>query len=46
MTADIKIPIIVADFLHYFSLLVDMRQHTLRDTLMQLKFQRIAIYDT
>ena len=35
-----------ADFLRYFSLLVDMRQHRLLDALTQLKIQRIATHDT
>ena len=42
--ADIKAPILGADFLRYFSLLVDMRQHRLSDALTQLKIQGIATH--
>ena len=44
--ADIKTPILGADFLRYFSLLVDMWQHRLSDALTQLKIQGIATHDT
>ena len=44
--ADIKTPILGADFLRYFCLLVDMRQHRLSDALTQLKIQGIATHDT
>ena len=42
--ADTNAPILGTDFLRYFSLLVDMRQHRLSDALMQLKIQGIATH--
>ena len=42
--ADVKIPILGADFLRYYGLLVDMRQHRLLDTLTQLKIQGIVTH--
>ena len=44
MIADIKASIIGADFLCYFSLLVDIRQHRLSDALTQLKIQGITTH--
>jgi hypothetical protein len=43
--ADIKAPILDANFLRYFSLLVGMRKHRLSDALTQLKIQGITTHD-
>ena len=45
MIADIKMPILGVDFLRYFILLVDIKQHRLSDALTQLKIQGIATHD-
>ena len=42
----IQTPIIGADFLRNFSLLVDMRQHRLSDALTQLRIQGIATHES
>ena len=42
--ANVKIPILGADFLQHFGLLVDMRQHRLLDMLTQLKVQGIVTH--
>ena len=44
--ANIQTPIIGADFLRNFSLLVDMRQHRLSDALTQLRIQGIATHES
>ena len=44
--ANIRMPILGADFLHNFNLLVDMRQHRSADALTQLRIQGIATHDS
>lgn len=44
--ADIQSPILGADFLRHYSLLVDVRQHRLFDALTQLKVQGIVSQDS
>ena len=44
--ADVQKPIIGADFLHHFSLLVDVKHYQLLDGLTQLRVQGIAISDS
>jgi cleavage and polyadenylation specificity factor subunit 1 len=46
IVADVRTPIIGADFLHHFSLLVDIKHHKLRDGLTQLSIQGIASHDS
>ena len=41
MVANVKHPILGADFLHHFSLLVDMRNHHLADGLTQLSVKGV-----
>ena len=43
--ANVRKPILGADFLHHFSLLVDVKHHQLRDGLTQLSIQGIAAPD-
>ena len=44
--ADVKKPILGADFLRAYNLLVDMRDKRLSDTLTQLKFQGITAHSS
>ncbi len=44
--ADVSRPILGADFLHHFNLLVDVTNHQLRDEVTQLRTQGIATLDT
>ncbi len=46
MLADVSRPILGADFLHHFNLLVDVTNHQLRDEVTQLRTQGIATLDT
>ena len=45
LVADVQKPIIGADFLRHFALLVDMRQHQLTDTSTHLRIQGIVTQD-